>query len=165
MTKHIITQEEYEATKELASRNKLKRVDKRLQVVILRYEGKKDEEIGAKLGYVRKRVSQLCAEFKKVGLEEYSRHKYGGNHRNMSVEDEADFFQQFEEKAAKGQVLTVAEISEAYFEKIGKPAHNGIYRVLHKRGWRTIMPRSKHPKKASDEEIESSKKLKKFTKS
>ena len=165
MKKHIIEQDEYEAVKELAKRNTHKRVDKRLQVIILRYEGKKDVEIGEKLGYTRKCVSRLCAEFKRVGLEEYSRHKYGGNHRNMSVEDEAKFFRQFEEKATEGQILTVAEISTAYFQKLGKAPHNGIYCVLHKLGWRNIMPRSQHPKKASEEDIEASKKLKKLTES
>ena len=35
-----------------------------------------------------------------------------------------------------------------------------IYAVLHRNGWRKTMPRSRHPKKASDEAIEASKKLK-----
>ena len=85
MKKHIITEAEYNEVKKAAKINKHKRVDRRMQVIILRYEGKKDCEIGEKLGYTRKRVSQLCAEFKKVGLEEYARHKYGGNHRNRPV--------------------------------------------------------------------------------
>ncbi len=32
--------------------------------------------------------------------------------------------------------------------------------VLKRKGWRKVMPRSKHPKKASPEAIEASKKLK-----
>ena len=164
MKKHIITKEEYEAAKKMAKRNRHKRVDKRLQVIILRYEGASDAEIAVKTQFKRKYVSKLCADFKRMGPEEYARHKYGSNCRNMSVREEAEFFRQFEEKAAKGQVLTVAEISKAYFEKLGKKPNNGIYRVLHRQGWRNIMPRSKHPKKASDEEIESSKKLTQPTK-
>jgi len=68
--KHIITEAEYAAAKAASKRNKNKRVEKRLQVIILRYEGKKDVEIAQKLDYLRKRVSQLCAEFKRVGLDE-----------------------------------------------------------------------------------------------
>ncbi|MCI8758540.1 MAG: winged helix-turn-helix domain-containing protein [Oscillospiraceae bacterium] len=34
-----------------------------------------------------------------------------------------------------------------------------IYCVLHRHGWRKVMPRSKHPKKASEDEIAASKKL------
>ena len=33
-----------------------------------------------------------------------------------------------------------------------------IYYVLHRHGWRKVMPRSRHPKKASEEVIETSKK-------
>ena len=51
MKKHIITEEEYGIIKELAKKNKNKRVDKRLQVILLRYEGLTDEKIGEKLGY------------------------------------------------------------------------------------------------------------------
>ena len=85
MKKHIITEEEYRVVKKLAKENKHKRVDKRLQVILLRYEGLTDQKIGEKLGYSRKRMSQLCAEFKAVGAAEYARHKYGGNHRAMCV--------------------------------------------------------------------------------
>ena len=113
MQKHKITQEEYEEVKELARVNKLKRVDKRLQVVILRYEGQKDIEIGEKLGYTRKRVSQLCAEFKKVGAKEYARHKYGGNNRALSVKEEAAIIEQFKKKAEKGELVTAAAIKTA----------------------------------------------------
>ena len=59
--KYIITEEEYKLVKEKAKQNTNKRVDKRLQVIILRYQGLTDSEIGDKLGYVRKRVSQLCS--------------------------------------------------------------------------------------------------------
>jgi len=34
-----------------------------------------------------------------------------------------------------------------------------VYRVLHRHGWRKVMPRSKYPKKASEEVIETSKKI------
>ena len=88
MKKHIITEAEYRAVQGVAKRNKDKRTDKRLQVILLRYDGKKDVEIGEKPGYHRQRISQLCAEFKNVGIEEYSRLKYGGNHQALSDEEE-----------------------------------------------------------------------------
>ena len=90
MKTYHISEAEYKATKAAAKKNQNKRVDKRLQVIILRYEGLKDQEIGDKLGYHRKRVSQLCSEFARVGLEEYARHKYGGNHRALTKEEEAE---------------------------------------------------------------------------
>lgn len=161
MQKHKISIEEYEATKAAIKRNKHKRVDKRLQVIILRYEGMKDVQIGEKLGYTRKRISQLCAEFKRVGLEEYARHKYGGNNQALTTEEEEKILTEFSDKAAEGQIVTAQEIKTRFDEVRGKETGRGyIYMVLARHNWRFVMPRSKHPNKASEEEIESSKKLK-----
>ena len=41
MKKHVITKAEYEAVQAMSKTNRDKRIDKRLQVIILRYEGKK----------------------------------------------------------------------------------------------------------------------------
>lgn len=50
----------------------------------------------------------------------------------------------------------------AYEERVGHSIGSSqIYRVLERHGWRKVMPRSKHPKKASEEVIAISKKLKK----
>ena len=158
--KHIITKEEYETVKKAAGLNKNKRVDKRLQVIILRYEGKKDYEIGEKLGYTRKRVSQLCAKFKELGLVEYVSHKYGGNRRNLSYEEEKEFLETYRQQAEQGQIIETGAIEKAYEEKVGHTIGGSqIYYVLARHDWRKVMPRSKHPNKASDETCDASKKL------
>jgi len=161
MKKYIITEPEYEAAVAAAKKNQNKHIDNRLQVIILRYEGKKDIEIGEKLGYHRKRVSQLCAEFKQVGLEKYIERNYGGNHRNMTDAEEKAFLAGFEEAAQKGQIITIDEIAAAYDELTGKEreSKSTVYYLLHKHGWREITPQTAHPGKASDEAIEASKKL------
>lgn len=160
MKKHIITYEEYKEIKALAKKNKHKGVDRRLQVLILRYEGKKDIEIAEKLNYHRKRVSQLCAEYKRVGLAEYAKLKYGGNHRALSYEEEDQILNKFRQTAEQGELVTVQEIKKAFDEKLGKDTGRSyIYTLLKRHGWRKVMPRSKHPNKATDEEIDSSKKL------
>jgi len=63
--------------------------------------------------------------------------------------------------AENGQIISVSEIAEAYDAKFGKTyvSHSTVYYLLHKLGWRKIMPHSKHPQKASDEASEASKKL------
>ena len=63
----MTTAEEYEAVKALAKETKLKRVERRLQVILLRYEGKKDIEIAEKLNYSRKRVSNYALISRKWG--------------------------------------------------------------------------------------------------
>ena len=158
--KHIITETEYTAAKAASKRNKNKRVEKRLQVIILRYEGKKDVEIAQKLDYLRKRVSQLCAEFKRVGLDEYARHKYGGNNQCLTNEEEREILDGFARKAAKGQIITAQNIKAAFDERRGKDTGRGyIYMLLERHDWRMVMPRGQYPKKASEAEIEASKKL------
>jgi len=160
MKTYHISEGEYEAAKALAKKNQNKRVDKRLQVIILRYEGLEDQEIGDKLGYHRKRVSQLCAEYAKVGLEEYARHKYGGNHRALTYREEAEILEKFEKKAEKGEVVTVREIKDELDKKRGKDTGKGyVYEVMKRHGWRKVMPRSRHPKAADEATVEASKKL------
>lgn len=160
MKKHIITEAEYTAVKAAAKENTNKRVDRRLQVILMRYEGKKDVEIGEKLNYTRKRISQLCAAFKNDGLDEYARHKYGGNHKSLTYEEELEILDTFAEKAANGEIVAVQDIKAAFDEKRGKDTGRGyIYMLLERHNWRMVMPRGKHPKKASEAEMEASKKL------
>ena len=79
----------------------------------------------------------------------------------MTIEEEAAFLEPYRKKAENGQIVSVAEIKAAYEQAVGHTIGRGqIYRVLHRQGWRKVMPRSKHPKKASEEVIETSKKLK-----
>ena len=80
--------------------------------------------------------------------------------RNMSVEKEAEILAPFKKRAEKGEIIEVSEIEAAYQAEVDHPIGNSqIYFVLHRHGWRKVMPRSKHPKKASEEVIETSKKL------
>ena len=78
----------------------------------------------------------------------------------MRVEREVDILATFKARAEKGELIEISEIAKAYQSAADHPASRGqIYCVLHRHGWRKVMPRSKHPKKASDEEVEASKKL------
>lgn len=155
-----ITEEEYQAVIKAERKTRDKRISKRLQVVKLRYEGMGNSEIAKKLDFSSGRVSHLISEFKKQGLEEYMRVKYEGNHRNMSYVEEQAILDSFEKQAEAGQIITVKEIKAAFDHKLGHDTGRGyIYMLLARHGWRKLKPRSKHPKKASEEEIDASKKL------
>lgn len=160
-----ISEQEYEQIREAARKNKNKRVDKKLQVLMMRHENKGNEEIAARTGYNVRYITTLMGQYKQQGLEEYIRIKQTSHHRNLSVEQEAKVLASFEEKADAGHELTVSEIRQGLETKLGKetPA-NYVYRVLHRHGWRKVMPRPKHPKAATEEEQDSSKKLKSITK-
>lgn len=86
--------------------------------------------------------------------------RVSGNRRNLTYEQETALLGEFEKKAKAGQIITVNDIRGAYDERCGHESANGtIYKVLRRHGWRKIIPRSRHPKKASDEVINASKKL------
>jgi len=151
---------EYELLMELIRSNKLKRVDKRLQVIRLHIEGQKQQEIADKLEYSRQWVNQLIRQYREKGLEEYARHKYGGNHRAMSVEEEEEILRSFDDESQKGKLVVANTIKKAFDEKRGKNTGRGyIYMLLKRHRARKVMPRPAHPKKASSEDIEVSKKL------
>jgi len=57
-------------------------------------------------------------------------------------------------------MVTVQSIKAAFDAKRGKDTGRGyIYMLLARHNWRKVMPRGQHPKKASETEIEVSKKL------
>ena len=143
-------------------RNKDKRAEKRLYALELRAEGKSAAEVSAATGFHSAYISQLTAKYRNDGIEAIAGNHYGGNRRNMSVEKEAELLEPFQAEAEKGQIVEVSQIKAKYEEAVGhRTGGSQIYYVLARHGWRKVMPRSKHPKKASEEEIESSKKLKK----
>jgi transposase len=134
----------------------------RLQAVALRGEGKNNKEIGSITGYHPSYVSHLVSVYCNEGLEQLCGDKrVGGNHCNMTNEEEKAFLSQFEEAAKAGQVITIADIAVAYDKKTGKErdSNSTVYYLLHKHGWRQITPQTAHPGKASEATIEASKKL------
>jgi len=160
MNRYELTVAEYEAAKKLAKENKHKQVDRRLKVVILRFEGKSYSEIAALTGYTRRSVIKNISQAKDVGVKEYARMKYKSNRRNLTVEEEAEVLEEAREKAARGEMITAKEIQGRLEEKLGREANNVYaYQVMERHGWRKVKPRPEHPKKASAEDIEASKKL------
>jgi transposase len=158
--KYKFSEEQYEAIKKARKQNRDKQIDKRLQVLELRCEGKGLDEIASITEFHRSHVSNLIRKYFEEGLQAVSEKHYLGNRRNMSIEEEAQFLEQFREKAEEGQVLDIHEIRAAYEKEAGHSIGCAqVYRVLHRHGWRKVMPRSKHPKRASEEVIETSKKL------
>ena len=140
--------------------NKDKRAEKRLHALELRAAGKSAEEVASATGFHPAYISQLTGKYLAGGIEAISGNHYGGNRRNMAPEEEAALLEPYREKAEKGQIVEVSEIKASYEQAVGHTIGGSqIYYVLRRNGWRKVMPRSKHPKKASEEAIEASKKL------
>jgi len=135
---------------------------RRMEVVALRGEGKKNEEIAMITGFHPDMTSKYAKIYLTIGIDGLRDGRKGGNNRLMSKEEASEFLEQFKEKAREGQIITVEAIAKALDEKTGKKRKSlsTAYYLLHSFDWRKLMPRSRHPNKASDEEIDSSKKLK-----
>ena len=155
-----ISEEEYTRIRAASKKNKNKRVAKRLEVLELRYAGKSNAEIAQKTGYNELYIKTLMTLYKKQGLDEFIRIKYTSHRRNLTEAEEAEVLAECEKEAEAGHLLTVATVREKLNERLGREASSmHVYRVMKRHGWRKVMPRPKHPKAASQEEQDSSKKL------
>ena len=147
---------------EIRKTNTDKKVDRRLYAVQLRGEGLTNDEIAQKLDTSDKMVSQwVSAYINNGGIAALLPKERIGMHRNLSIEEEKKFLSAYTKQAEAGQIVDLNELKAAYIEKVGHSIGGSqIYRMLERHGWRKVMPRSKHPQKASDGAIEASKKLK-----
>ena len=161
MKKYTFTSEEKQEIKAAREKNRDKNVEKRLEVLELRAEGLRNKEISEKTGFHTQYITVLVSRYKANGLSSITENHYHGNRRNLSYEEEAAVLEPFCQAARAGKMVSVHDIKTAYQEAVGHSIGSGqIYYVLRRHGWRKIMPRSRHPKKASEEVIETSKKLK-----
>ena len=157
---HKISIEEAKKISEIRNTIKDKKEDKRLHGIQLRGQGKSNKEIAEKLDTSIKVVNNWICKYVKEGIEGLLSKGQKGNHRNLTFEQEEEMLKKFEEKGKKGQIITVKEIEEEYVKLVGHSIGTAqIYYVLKRHGWRKVMPRSRHPKKANQEVIEASKKL------
>lgn len=157
---YTISKEQATEIKEIRKTIKDKKVDKRLHAVQLRGEGKTNKEIAEKLDTSAKMVSQWVSAYVNEGIDSLLPKKRAGNHRNLSFEEEEELLSEFLKQAELGQIVNINNIKSEYIKRVGHSIGGSqIYRVMQRHGWRKIMPRSKHPKKASEEAIEASKKL------
>jgi len=103
-------------------------------------------------------VRRVIGDYAREGIEGILRGEFGGNRRNLSLEQEKEFLKPFLEQAESGQILIVSDIHKAYEALLGREVPNStIYRLLERHNWRKVMPRPRHPK-ANPEEQEAYKK-------
>ena len=158
--KYKFSSEDRAQIEEIRKANRDKQTERRLKVLDMRSEGKTLEEISRATGFHRSHISNLIRKYFEEGLASISEKHYSGNRRNMSMDEEKAFLEPYRERAEQGQMLDVREIAAAYEKRVGHRIGKGqIYRVLQRHGWRKVMPRSRHPKKAAEEVIEATKKL------
>lgn len=121
----------------------------RVQCVLIRATlGSSAPEIAQLLGWSTATVHVIHSRWSKEGDAIFDlRGRGGGNHRHLDHAQEQQFLTPFVEQARAGGMLNVAEIRQAYEQRIGKTVvPSTIYRLLDRHGWRKVVPRPRHPK-------------------
>lgn len=125
-----------------------KREFQRVQCLYLRQHGASSKDIAAVLALSSVSVKRVWGDYRKRGEEGILQDRRGGRYReNMTEKEEHEFLDPFFKKASSGGVLIANEIQRAYEKKLKRPVPKStIYGMLHRHGWRKIIPRPSHPK-------------------
>ena len=101
------------------------------------------------IGKSIRRTSQMRSEFiRHAGLSPADKSSWGGRRReNMPLEEEIAFLVPFLEKAKSGGILIVSDIQRELEKRLGrKVATASVYNLLHRHGWRKLVPDKRNPK-------------------
>ena len=128
MKRFQITEAEYEAIKAKEAKTKDKNISRRLRVLMLRYEGKKLDEITKMTNLHRTSITQMCRRYREQGLEEYTRNKHQSHHWLLSWEQEEEILNQFNDGTGK-QVILIS-IKNVFYPLALSNAHDGITRKV-----------------------------------
>ena len=125
------------------------RETRRVQVILLlaRHHWNYDQ-IAKATGYASTTVRDIQTRFFRDGESALlNRKKHKQRRGYLKFEQEQKFLLRFRQSAIEGELVSAADIQQAYEIYIGKKvASTTIYRLLHRHGWRKITPRAKHPK-------------------
>jgi transposase len=121
---------------------------RRIQCILLRGKKLTAEKVGEMVGIHTASVWRIWSRYIHGGLKAVIREKRGGKyHVSLTGKEEKAILKPFQKRASEGQLVTIREVHEAVCRKSGmKTASSTTYRMLHRHGWRKVMPRQKHPK-------------------
>lgn len=105
-------------------------------------------EIATHTGTTVSMVHQVISSYNRLGISAVETPGKGGRRRQyLSLEEERAFLAPFFGQAEQGEIATAGEIKRAFEDKVGHEVDEStIYRLLHRHGWRKLMPRPRHPK-------------------
>lgn len=126
-------------------------VRQRIQMVLLREDGKTQPQIAELTGVSLSTVNRAHMAYDNGGVSALRPKPSGGRIReNMTLKEEMDFLNQFAKVAGAGELLNIHDLKAAYERAIGHPTSNStIYNVLARHNWRKVMPRPFHPDRNS----------------
>lgn len=116
-------------------------------------------EIAVHTGVSVSTVHNLISRYNRFGPKAIEGSEFGKRRRAyLSKDREAEFLKPFLELAPAGEVCVARRIRKALEELLDHEVHHStVYRMLHRNGWREIVPRPVHPE-AKEETQEAFKK-------
>lgn len=135
--------------------SKSKWEQRRIQCILLRISHKLTaEKVGSMVGIHTASVWRIWSRYLKGGMKAVIGEKRGGRyHVCLTEKEERVLLKPFEKSAAAGQLVTIRKIHKAVCMKSGKGvAPSTTYRMLHRHGWRKVVPRPSHPKSNPEEQ-------------
>ncbi len=121
----------------------------RVQMVLLRESGMTQGGIAAVMGVSLSTVNRAHMAYADGGIKALKPKPNGGRkHENMTVATEKVFLARFAKAAGAGEMLNIHDLKAAYEQAIGHVTSDStVYNLLHRHGWRKLMPRPFHPKR------------------
>jgi len=111
----------------------------RIQMVLLRESGMAQPAIAAAMGVSLSTVNRAHMAYDHGGIKALKPKPNGGRkHENMTLAEENALLARFAKAAGAGEMLNIHDL---------KTSDSTVYNLLHRHGWRKLMPRPFHPKR------------------
>lgn len=139
--------------KQLMNNSRNKEEFRRYQTVYLRVSQQMPVSAIADItGLSISHIYKIHSQCLKEGIASLSSQSKGGRYRSyLSLEEEAEMLCEIKEKAVKGGVVIISKVHKILEEKVGRTVSlHTAYRLLHRHGWRKIVPRPYHPNQKKD---------------
>ena len=143
------SQHQVKRLKKALQREKHPIVRQRIQMILLREDGKTQPDIAELTGVSLSTVNRAHMAYDNGGVNALRPKPTGGRrNENMTLEKERKFLTRFTKAAGAGELLNVRALKIAYEEEIGHPtSESTIYNLLARHQWRKLMPRPFHPER------------------
>jgi transposase len=92
-------------------------------------------------------VHSVVSQYNRFGPQAIEGHEHGIRRRcYLSRDQETEFLKPFIELATRGEICVAGQIRKSLEDLLDhKVHHSTVYRMLHRNGWREIVPRPVHP--------------------
>jgi len=128
----------------------------RWQAIFLTSKGLTSEIVAEYVGTTKGTIHQWVFQYNHNGPDAILLQGRGGRRFGLlTLDEERDLLEQARSRAEQGKILTAHALMDHIEKKTGKAVSGDyLYDVLHRHGWRKVMPRPRHPKANNEKQEE-----------